>query len=52
MEVQTSGMPCFLCRSLLLSTIILNDKSTIIMYNGRRKLYSYTTTGNDSCMYL
>ena len=25
-EAQKSGMPCFSCQSLLLSTIVLNDK--------------------------
>ena len=25
MEVHKSGTPCFLCRSLLLSTTVLND---------------------------
>ena len=31
MEACKSGMPCFSCRSLLLSTTILNDITTVYL---------------------
>ena len=31
MEACESWMPCFLCRSLLLSTTILNDKNRYVL---------------------
>ena len=40
MEVQKSGMPCFSSRSLLLSTIVLNDM---------QPLYAHTYVGIAYC---
>ena len=31
-EARISGTPCFLCQSLLLSTIVLNDTEILAMF--------------------
>ena len=45
MEVRKSGTPCFLCRSLLLSTTILNDTITKYVLKRIKSQLKFATKG-------